>query len=247
MSNTSLMIDALKRQLKAKAVTYAELARRIGLSEASVKRMFAQRSFTLARLEQVLDAIGMDFAELAQAASDAPQLISQLTYAQEKEIIGDTKLLVVAVAALNMIALEQIVTVYRIAEAEAVKYLLRLDKIGFLALLPNNRVKLLVSRTFSWIPNGPIQAYFRDEAYGDYFDTRFAGENELMRLVSVMLSPRSTRALLDRLKQVADEFSQQHQDDARLPYDQRHTLTFLLAARPWMPKAFQALLRQPAA
>jgi hypothetical protein len=68
-----------------------------------------------------------------------------------------------------------------------------------------------------------------------------------MRLVSVMLSPRSTRALLDRLKQVADEFSQQHQDDARLPYDQRHTLTFLLAARPWMPKAFQALLRQPAA
>jgi transcriptional regulator with XRE-family HTH domain len=35
MSNTSLMIDALKRQLKAKAVTYAELARRIGLSEAS--------------------------------------------------------------------------------------------------------------------------------------------------------------------------------------------------------------------
>jgi transcriptional regulator with XRE-family HTH domain len=246
MSNTSLMIDALKRQLKAKAVTYAELARRIGLSEASVKRMFAQRSFTLARLEQVLDAIGMDFAELAQAASDAPQLISQLTYAQEKEIIGDTKLLVVAVAALNMIALEQIVTVYRITEAEAVKYLLRLDKIGFLALLPNNRVKLLVSRTFSWIPNGPIQAYFRDEAYGDYLDTRFAGEHELMRLVSVMLSPRSTRALLDRLKQVADEFSQQHQDDARLPYDQRNSLTFLLAARPWMPKAFQALLRQPA-
>jgi hypothetical protein len=49
--------------------------------------------------------------------------------------------------------------------------------------------------------------------------------------------------LLDRLRQVADEFSQQHQDDARLPYDQRHSLTFLLAARPWMPKAFQGLMR----
>ncbi|WP_377701381.1 helix-turn-helix domain-containing protein [Pseudoduganella sp. UC29_71] len=243
MSQSSLMIDALKRQLKVKAVTYAELARRIGLSEASVKRMFAQRSFTLERLEQILEAVGMDFAELVQAATDTPQLIAQLTYAQEQEIIGDTKLLVVAVAALNLIPLEEIVAVYKISEAEAVKYLLRLDKIGFLTLLPNNRVKLLVARTFSWIPNGPIQTYFRGEAYGDFLDARFAGEQEVMKLVSVMLSPRSTKALLERLKQVADEFSRQHQDDARLPYDQRHSLTFMLAARPWMPKAFKALLR----
>jgi transcriptional regulator with XRE-family HTH domain len=237
------MIDALKRQLKAKAVTYAELGKRIGLSEPSVKRMFAQRSFTLERLEQVLEVVGMDFAELAQAATNARQLISQLTYAQEEEIIGDTKLLVVAVAALNQIPVEEIVAVYRISEAETVKYLLRLDRIGFLTLLPNNRVKLLVSRTFSWIPNGPIQTWFRQEASGDYLDTRFAGSHELMRLVSVMLSPRSTRALLERLKQVADEFSQQHQDDARLPYDQRHSITFLLAARPWMPEAFKTLMR----
>ena len=243
MSHSSLMIDALKRQLKAKAVTYAELARRIGLSEASVKRMFAQRSFTLERLEQVLEAVGMDFAELVQAATDTPQLIAQLTYAQEQEIIGDTKLLVVAVAALNLIPLEEIVAVYKISEAEAVKYLLRLDKIGFLTLLPNNRVKLLVARTFSWIPNGPIQTWFRGEAYGDFLDARFAGEQEIMKLVSVMLSQRSAKALLERLKQVADEFSRQHQDDARLPYEQRHSLTFMLAARPWMPKAFQTLLR----
>lgn len=243
MSHSSLMIDALKRQLKLKAVTYAELARRIGLSEASVKRMFAQRSFTLDRLEQILEAVGMDFTELVQAATDAPQLIAQLTYAQEQEIIGDMKLLVVAVAALNLIPLEQIVAVYKISEAEAVKYLLRLDKIGFLTLLPNNRVKLLVARTFSWIPNGPIQTWFRGEAYGDFLDARFAGEQEIMKLVSVMLSPRSTKALLERLRQVADEFSRQHQDDARLPYEQRHSLTFMLAARPWMPTAFKALMR----
>jgi transcriptional regulator with XRE-family HTH domain len=243
MSHSSLMIDALKRQLKVKAVTYAELARRIGLSEASVKRMFAQRSFTLERLEQILDAVGMDFGELVQAASDTPQLIAQLTYAQEQEIIGDMKLLVVAVAALNLIPLEQIVAVYKISEAEAVKHLLRLDKIGFLTLLPNNRVKLLVARTFSWIPNGPIQTWFRGEAYGDFLDARFAGEQEVMKLVSVMLSPRSTKSLLERLRQVADEFSRQHQEDARLPYEQRHSLTFMLAARPWMPAAFKTLMR----
>jgi len=243
MSNVTRLVDALKRQLKARGITYAELGQRIGLSEPSIKRLFSARTFTLDRLEQILDVLEMDFAELAQASADAPQLVSRLTFAQEKEIISDTRLLVVAVLTLNQVPVEEVVATFRITSAEATACLLKLDKLGILMLKPNNKVKLLVSRAFSWIPNGPIQSYFRDEAYEDYFDSRFDGHDEVMRLVSVMLSQQSTRALLERLKQVADEFALQHQDDARLPYDQRRAVTIMLAARPWMPKAFKALQR----
>ena len=55
MPQTHALIEALKRLLKARAVTYAELAQRIGVSEASVKRMFSQKQFTLQRLDQILD------------------------------------------------------------------------------------------------------------------------------------------------------------------------------------------------
>jgi hypothetical protein len=243
MSSVARLVDALKRQLKTKGITYAELGRQIGLSEPSIKRMFASRNFTLDRLEQVLTVLELDLAALAQAASDAPQLISRLSYAQEEEIIGDVKLLFVAVLALNQVPVEEIVAGYKITAAEATACLLKLDRIGFLILKPNNKVKLLVSRTFSWLPDGPIQSWFRKEAYGDYFDSRFDGRHEIMRLVSVMLSESSCRALQERLQQVADEFSLQHQDDARLPFDQRRSVTFMLAARPWMPRAFQALQR----
>ena len=34
------LIDAIKRLLKSRGMNYAQLATRIGLSEASVKRMF---------------------------------------------------------------------------------------------------------------------------------------------------------------------------------------------------------------
>lgn len=57
-----------------------------------------------------------------------------------------------------------------------------------------------------------------------------------------MLSKQSIAALLNRLKQVAREFSQQHQEDAKLPFDEKYSISFMLAARPWMPKTFQALL-----
>ncbi|GGX76509.1 helix-turn-helix domain-containing protein [Massilia dura] len=247
MSSSVMLVEGLKRELKAHGITYAELARRIGMSEASVKRMFAQRSFTLQRLDEVLAAAGIDLLDLTRSALEAPKLIDQLTQAQEEELIGDPKLLLVAVAALNGVPVDEIVAAFTLTEAEAVKHLLRLDRIGFLVLKPNNRIKLLVARTFGWIPNGPIQTWFRHEAAGDYLDARFDGPGELLRLFSVMLSPSSTSALLERLRQVADDFSQQHQADARLPYEGRRAITFMLAARPWLPEAFAALRRPGAA
>ncbi|ATQ78931.1 helix-turn-helix domain-containing protein [Massilia sp. CCM 8695] len=229
--------------MKGRGITYGDLAGRIGMSEASVKRMFSQKNFTLQRLDEILTATGIEFDELS-AAQSAPTLISHLTLAQEREIIGDPRLLVVAVSAMNHIGFDDIVRFYDMTEAEVTKYLLRLDRIGFLELLPNNRVKLLIARTFGWIANGPIQGYFRHEAAADYLNSRFDGEDEVMRLVNVMLSKQSGAALLERLKQVAAEFAQQHQHETRLPLDQRHAISFIVAARPWVPQAFKALLRQ---
>ena len=44
------LVEALKRVLKAQGLTYANLAERIGMSEASVKRMFSEQSIRLERL-----------------------------------------------------------------------------------------------------------------------------------------------------------------------------------------------------
>ena len=244
MPHAITLVDTLKRLLKARGITYGELAARIDMSEASVKRMFSQKNFTLQRLDEILSASGIEFDELS-AAQGAPTLISHLTLAQEREIIGDPRLLVVAVSAMNHISFDDIVRLYAMSEAEVTKYLLRLDKIGFLELLPNNRVKLLIARTFGWIPNGPIQSYFRHEAAADYLDSRFDGPDEVLRLVNVMLSKQSATALLERLKQVAAEFSQQLQHETRMPLEQRHAISFIVAARPWLPQAFKTMLRDP--
>ena len=243
MLKASLLIDALKRELKARSITYADLAARIDMSEASVKRMFAQKNFTLQRLDEILQATEISLRDLALASNEEP-LISELTFDQEKEIISDPKKFIVAVSALNLLTVEQMTRIYDISEIEVIKHLLRLDKIGFLELLPNNRVKLLVARTFRWIPNGPIQSNFRDQAYAEYLESNFDGEHEIMRLVNVMLSKQSVAALLNRLKQVAREFSEQHQEDAKLPFEEKHRISFMLAARPWLPKQFKSLVRK---
>jgi hypothetical protein len=243
MLQATALVDSLKRQLKVRGITYADLASKIDMSEASIKRMFSQKNLTLQRLDEILKAAQLNFHDIATNLQEEPKLISRLTHAQEKEIIENPKLFIVAVSALNLIDIERMQTLYEITEADIVKCLTRLDKIGFLELLPNNRVKLLVSRTFGWIPDGPIHTYFREQAYSDYLDSKFDGEHELIRFVNLMLSRQSAAALLERLKQVAREFSQQHQEDAKLPFEEKCPISLMLAARPWRPKTFKALAR----
>jgi len=246
MSKAANLVDALKRELKARGITYAQLAQKIGMSEASIKRMFAQKNFTLARLDEILQACDIEFSELAHHDLEPTSpLISQLTQAQEKEIISDPKLMLVALSCLNQISMEAMLASYQMTEVEIIKHLLKLDKIGFLQLLPNNRVKLLVSRTFRWLPHGPIQSYFLGMVENDFLASRFDGDGEWMQLINVMLSRSSILQLQNRLKQVAKEVAALHQIDANLPFEERFAISCLLAGRPCMPASFRQLLRQP--
>jgi DNA-binding Xre family transcriptional regulator len=54
---TARIMTSLKRLMRSRAVTYFELATRVGLSEASIKRIFSRSTLTLARLDQICQAL----------------------------------------------------------------------------------------------------------------------------------------------------------------------------------------------
>ena len=110
MPKASILIDVLRRELKNKRITYHELAKRINVSESSVKRMFSTKSMTLQRLDQILDAAGIDMHDLTLRSYEE-SLVDVLTYEQEEELISDRRKFIVAVSAMNFLTLEQIVDI----------------------------------------------------------------------------------------------------------------------------------------
>jgi transcriptional regulator with XRE-family HTH domain len=62
----SPLVEALKKTLRARGVTYRQLAGKLGLSEPTIKRMFSRGTFTLARIEQMLRALDLDLYEVAR-------------------------------------------------------------------------------------------------------------------------------------------------------------------------------------
>jgi len=243
MSTTADLVLALKKELKAAQLTYAQLARRLGMAESSVKRMFARGDMSLSRVDAVCRALKLDFADLARRVADAQPLLTELTHEQERAVVADKKLLLVAICVLSQWTLEQIVASYRLSEAECIKYLAQLDRIGIIELRPLNRYRLKLAKTFRWRPHGPVMNYFRDHAVLDYFSGGFDGHAEGLLLVHGSVARAIAPSFVERMQRLAQDFAQQHQADQKLADKDREGYTLVLGMRSWEFEAFSRLRR----
>lgn len=243
MSTSADLVTVLKKELKAAQMTYADLALALGMAESSVKRMLSKGDMPLSRIDEVCRALKMDFSELAKRVADMQPLVASLTEAQEKAVVADQKLLLVAICVLSQWTLEQITASYRLTQAECIKYLAQLDRIGIIELKPLNRYRLKLAKTFRWRPHGAVMHYFRDNALLDYFSGGFEGDGEGLLLVHGSISRGLAPSFMERMQRVAQDFAQQHQADQKLDVKNREGYTLLLAMRRWEFEAFSKLRR----
>ena len=243
MAQTAALIDTLKQALKSHRLTYAEVARRLGMSEANVKRMFASQRFTLERLEEVCKLMRMELGDLFQLYEESRQRITQLSEDQEEELTRDTKLLLVAVSVRNRLGFDEIVGNYQVSKTECIRALAKLDKLKIIDLLPNNRYKLRIDENFCWLPDGPIERFFEKQIQNQFLKSGFNGELERRQFLFGLLSDASAQVMINKMQTLAKEFTELHRQDARLPLDKRHNIGFMLALRPWELEVFRPLRR----
>ena len=243
MSTTADLIAALKKELKSAQMTYADLARELDMAESSVKRMLAKGDMPLSRIDAICRALRLDFADLARRVAESQPLLKELTQEQERAVVADKKLLLMAICVLSQWTLEQITATYRLTEAEGVKYLAQLDRIGIIELRPLNRYRLKLAKTFRWRPQGPVMDFFRENALLDYFAGSFDGPGEGVLLVHGSISRALAPAFNERLQRVAQDFAQQHLADQKLPDKDREGYTLLLCMRNWEFDVFTQMRR----
>lgn len=243
MSQTNSLLSTLKHCLKAKGITYAQVAQAIDLSEASVKRMFSDQNFSLQRLDAICELVGMEVSDLVRQMEASQQRLRHLTAAQEREIAEDIQLVLVTVCTLNHWTFDQIVDYFTLSEQECLSKLLRLDKIGILQLQAENRIKLLVSADFHWLENGPLERFFRDQLGQEYFKSSFSGEHQHLRVLNGTLSGPSAMEFKRRMEILARDFIEYSQEDANLPFDKRQGTTLVMAMRHWDYGLFEHLIR----
>ena len=233
MSQSLQIIITLKKTLKAKGIKYTDVAKHLCMSESSIKRQFTQGDISLSRLERICDLLSMDITDLLELVQLETMQIEQLSIQQERKIVSNPKLMLVTVLVLNNLTFEEIFEIYSFELPELIKMLLQLEKLNLIQLKPDNKIKPLISRTFEWQKNGPIQCYFETHIQDDFFACQFDKPGEIRVVINGMISPQSTQTMHKKIKQLSKNFNDFAYKDQNKNLEHRHGCTLVLALRPW--------------
>jgi hypothetical protein len=171
------------------------------------------------------------------------ELTTQLTLDQEKELVSDIKLLLITLLLMNKLQFSEILGIYDISEPEGIQFLARLDRMKMIELQPGNRVKLMISQNFKWIPNGPIQQFFEDKVQLEFLDSSFNEAGEFRVFVSGMISRNANAELIKKMQYLAQEMNDMNLASESLPLEERFGTSLMMAIRPWEIDVFQDLRR----
>jgi transcriptional regulator with XRE-family HTH domain len=247
MSELPQLLGTVKRQLKQQGKTYRDLAKALDLSEASVKRFFSPENVSNISVERLLEIshfLGFSLMELTQEADAHSHRLHTLSVKQEKELVSDTKLLLVAVCALNHWTMSEILEAYDLSETECLQKLLRLDKLELISLLPGNRIRLNIARDFDWLPHGPIHDFFVQIAMSDFLDARFHEPDQCLDFSHAMLTDSAVEKMQSELRRLRRKFAELHTESLSAPLKKRRGFALLAAMRGWEPASFDALRRK---
>ncbi len=211
-------VEALKKCLRARGMTYAALARELRISEASVKRMFSRSSFTLSRIEEILAALDLDLHEVARMSLASAAGPAELALDQETALAKDERLISVFWLVLNGWRYEQIAEAFSISRAELTLVFARLDRLRLIEWGKGERARL-----------------------------RFDSPLELLRFETRQLSPESAVVLKRRLERLVAEFNEFAELDSAVPGSRRVGVALLAACRPWEFSVVNALKRRRSA
>jgi transcriptional regulator with XRE-family HTH domain len=233
--DSARIVANVKAALRTRGVTYAQLAQRIGLSEASVKRVLSRGTLSLRRLEQVCEAIGTSVPEVVQLLrGSAPERAEMLTLEQEKALAADPALFACYHLVANGRSNREIEADLGVSQRAVLHSLARLKALGLLAQSSKGQARAAASVAVKWRPDGPVRRLYEREVRAEFLQSLFGAEREALHFRSAELSEASCRVLQRRLDRLAAEFRDLADLDSTLPSNEKRNVGCLLAMRPWV-------------
>jgi transcriptional regulator with XRE-family HTH domain len=242
MGETNRIILALKRALRARGITYAMLAKRISLSEPSVKRILSRGSLSLPRLERICEAAGISMEELVRPVSSTPaETSSTLSAAQESALAADPQLLGCFYLLTNGHTPREVASELHADERLLRRWLVKLDNLHLIELRARLGARLRVHAPISWRQDGPIRATYEKQVRDEFMRSNFLADDETLHFRSAELSEASRLVLQRKLTRLTADFNELAELDRHLPSREKRSVALMLACRPWVFSMFDGL------
>lgn len=208
MQQVEVFVSVLKKSLKARQVTYKDIAEVLELSESSVKRLFSHTGeLSLGRIQQICEAFSLNFREICRTVSDlsdeGPWIMSR---EQEQAFAQDIRLLQLYTLLHNGKSAQEILKTYTISELELTKLLLKLDRLDLIESHPNLRYKIKRPGPYRLSRDGAVGKKLFEQTKHKYLDYDFENENSHIRFAVMPLPAHLQQKLKSQIDKLILDF-----------------------------------------
>ena len=243
MSQIDQFLNSLKRTLKAKNILYRDLAKALGLSESSVKRILSNKSLSLERLEEICRVADISFSEVVKSANlEEASDVQIFSEEQEKALAENIRLLHYFMMLQEGKTPQKIEKEYQISIAESKKYLFQLDRLNLIELHPRDKVKFKKQGVVRFRRDGPVGKALFEQTKASYLNYDFKAE-DFIRFSFIKISLPTLAKYKAKLERLVMDM----QEDAR--FEGAHgvpvsDMGILMSFRPWQYSYMGAIRRK---
>lgn len=235
-----LLIETLKAQLKAQGLTQRDVAGRLGVGLATVKRWLAGEGLTTQRMEDLCDLAKISLMELVEAAArEPPDRITKFSPSQERALAEDPQLFFIFFSLLNGWPPEDCESELGIPSERMQPLLKRLVRLGLIDILPGGRVRALTVREVAWRQDGPLSKNFA--ARKDFVE-RGGGADSLYISDFIKLSAAGLNEMRDLLAEMRREIHRIARADRHRVAQHRSWQGLLFLVQPLKMDAIRAMM-----
>ncbi len=234
MSQTRDVLNSVKKCLRARGLTYRDVAEALAISEASVKRIFSEQTFTLQRLEEVCRFLDMSFYDLARMTRlGTEDEITRLTIQQERGLAKDPLVLTYFYLLLTGRTPTKIAKEFGLDDQQQATMLARLSKLKLVELLPKNNGRLLTGRRIDWRADGPIRKLYQRQVQQAFMESGFDEKDEVFHFDTGELTAASVGVLVKKFEKLSQDFDELAELDVSVPVAEKKAYGLMVGFRPW--------------
>lgn len=234
MQQSAQFIEALKRCLKAKGMTYHTLAENLGLSETSIKRNFSEGSFSLKRIGAILDVLDVNFADVVKLiATPTAKRQSLLTFDQESVLASDKKLFAFFHLLLFGISVEDARQQHSLTSLQTRRLIGILKDMNLVEVKSDGQVRSLIDRRVSWRDNGPLRKAYAKQLIGEFLKDPFDGDQEVFTFKTRSLTLASQAQLAKKMQLLIAELDDLSAIDTAVVKGKTKPVALVMGFRPF--------------
>lgn len=206
----ALILKTLKSLLRQRKISYADLAKKVGLSESGIKKIFTSKDCSYRRLSQIANALGFRVSDLLNEIENTETTKVQFTEKQQQYLLKNMPAFRLFIKlAVERQNLSDLIKEFRLSEKETFSLLKKLDDLKLIELHANNKIKLPPLSLVKDFGNGPLMSALYQEwgahIVKDLADPKYQHHGNFI-VRCLRLKKESYEELLSKILELENEF-----------------------------------------